>query len=48
MSEIENMNQAQMDTWAKDLLNRAASGDVQAIKEVANILDGEPEDADYE
>lgn len=50
MSVIERTEQEtveEMDAWARDLLAKAARGDVPAIKELFNILDGEAEDANY-
>lgn len=50
MSTTERTEQdtvEEMDKWAKDLLAKAAGGDVPAIIEVGNILDGEASDACY-
>lgn len=50
MSTTERTEQEsveEMNKWAKDLLAKAAGGDVPAIRELANILDGPPDDACY-
>jgi hypothetical protein len=38
------MTKEELAAWAKELIDRAEAGDIEAIKEVARLLDDEEED----